>query len=373
MIKNMQKLMVMFFLIAMMGFAACGDPEPIKIGVVGELSGRRSEIGVGARNAVQLYVDQVNEAGGIRGRLIELVIRDNTGDPEICRQVLDSMIADGLKFIIGPVFSQMAEVTLEAIEGKDVLVLTGTMSTDLLVGRDDNLLRVCSTSSRQASLLAKTVVGEGIKSMAVVYDLSNRKYTEQVYKLFKRDVEKHGVLVPLALTIEKTKHPEMLALARKIVDADVGGVLMCLSAIDAANLAQQIRKLDSDIPFFGVSWSQSNDLLPHGGRAVEGMVLSSTQFYGQPSAAMVAYRKQYFSRYKQAPSFVSDLLWDGTSLMLMGIERSEELTPEGVKKAILSIEGFQGLSQPVRFDKFGDVLDGYYLVKVQDGKFVVAD
>ncbi len=373
MVYNMHKMIALFFLIIMLGLAACSDPEPIKIGVVGEFSGRRSEIGVGARNAIQLYVEQVNEAGGIKGRSIELVIRDNAGDPEICRKELDSMIADELKFIIGPVFSQMAEVTLEAIEGKDVLVLTGTMSTNLLAGRDDNLLRVCSTLSHQASLLAKSVVGRSIKSMAVVYDLSNRKYTEQIYELFKSDVEKHGVDVPLALTIEKTKHPEMLVLARKIVDADVGGVLMCLSAVDAANLAQQIRKLGSNIPFFGVSWSQSNDLFQHGGRAVEGMFLVSTQFYGQPSSAMLAYREQYFSRYKQTPSFASDLLWDGVGLMLMGMDRAEELTPEDVKKAMLSIEDFQGLSQPVRLDKFGDVLDGYYLVKVLDGKYVTAD
>ncbi|OEU64997.1 MAG: hypothetical protein BA863_08740 [Desulfovibrio sp. S3730MH75] len=373
MINNMQKLTPLLFLIAMLGLAGCSDPEPIKIGVVGELSGRRSEIGVGARNAIQLYVDQVNEAGGIKGRPVELVIHDNAGDPQVCRQVLDSMIADGLKFIIGPVFSQMAEVTLEAIEGKDVLVLSGTMSTDYLTGRDDNFLRVCSTASRQAALLAKTVVGDGIKSIAVVYDLSNRKYTEQIYELFKSGVEKHGISVPLALTIEKTKHPEMLALAKKIVDADVGGVLMCLSAVDAANLAQQIRKLGSDISFFGVSWSQSNDLLQHGGRTVEGMVLISTQSYGPPSDSMVAYKKQYLARYKQPPSFVSDRLWDGTGLLMQAMEDAEDLTPESVKKAILSIEDYQGLSQPARLDKFGDFLGGYYMVKVVGGKYVAVD
>lgn len=364
---------VVLFLMVLVVLTACGDPEPLRIGLVGTLSGRHSEIGVSARNGAQIRVDEFNESGGLDGRQVVLVPYDNLGDPETCREILDSMMDDGIKFVLGPLFSQMAEVTLKAIEGKDVLVVSPTMSTDYLTGKDDNLIRTSSTTKIQAEMLVDRAQEMGLKTFAVVYDLSNRKYTEVLYHRFREKAPEMGIRVTFVEALEKGVSPKMLPVAQKIVAEKPDGVLMCLSAIDAANLSQQIRKLGGKMQFFGVSWSQTDDLLTQGGRAVEGMILIAIRPYGIPLPRMEAFEHKYYQRYKKNASFVSGRAYDSTSLLLEGLQQAESLKPDLVKKKILSFDGFPGLSATIRFDQYGDVLKGYNLVKVFDGEYVSAD
>ncbi len=68
--------------IVALGLAACGPPEPIRIGLIAGLSDRGSDFGESVRNGVILAVEQQNQAGGIKGRKIELIVRDDGQNPE---------------------------------------------------------------------------------------------------------------------------------------------------------------------------------------------------------------------------------------------------------------------------------------------------
>lgn len=369
-VLKVQKIVSLLCFFVLMSLIACGDQKSVEIGFVGELTGKRSEVGVAVRNGVQLMVDQINASGGIKGRMLELDVRDNIGDTEVCRSLINGMMADGIQFIVGPIFSQMADVTMESTKGKSVLVITPTMSTDMLSGRDDNIVRTSSTTTRQANLILEASITYGLKSVAVVYDLSNSKYTELLYTSFKQRAEKERVSVPLALTIDKTNHPEMLPLARELIAAKPDGILMCLSAIDAANLSQQIRKLGSSVQLIGVSWSQTEDLIQQGGKAVEGMLLVSTRSYGNPTKALVTFQKQYEARHMVTPSFAAGRGYDAMGLLADAMKKAVDINSEEVKKAILGIADYQGVDGPVQLDQFGDSLSGYSMVVVKNAKFV---
>jgi len=150
-------------------------------------------------------------------------------------------------------------------------------------------------------------------------------------------------------------------------------VLMCLSAVDAANLSQQIRKLGSDMQLYGVSWSQTDDLIFHGGKAVEGMILVAFKSYKDPRPEFLIFEKAYKARYKKAPSFVSGMTIDALDLLFRGMGKDESLVPANVKEAVLNMEAFQGLSTKVKLDEFGDSQARYWLTTVKDGKFVTRD
>lgn len=365
--RHLLSLISLFIVLVLSG---CGEPEPIRIGLVGQLSGRQSEIGVSVRNGVQLRLDQINRAGGINGRPLLLVVKDNKGDQAECSRILDEMIDDNIKIIIGPMFSQMAEVAAKVTKDKDVLLLSPTMSTDYLTGKDDNILRTSATTNQQGHFLAEKALEDGMRSIAVVYDLNNRKYTEFLYKSFRETLEPHGVTFPVVLTIQKSDSTPMLPLARKIYNANPDGVLMCLAALDAANLSQQLRKIGGSMQFYGVSWSQTTDLIQHGGRAVENMVLVATRKYGVVSPELARFNADYIARYKIKPSFAAIRGYDAFSLLATGLEKAKNLTPSMVKHAILSLYEFYGISSRMELDEYGDVKSGYFLVRVSGGIFV---
>lgn len=319
---------------------------------------------------MQFKIEQINEAGGIRGRKVELVIYDNTGDTQKCGAILQLMIDDGIQFIVGPVLSQMAEITTRTVAGKDVLLVTPTMSTDYLTGKDDNIIRTSANTTQQGHLLAQYAHKKNIKTIAVIYDLSNKKYTEFLYKAFKKKAEEYGMSVPLVLTIDKTQTPEMPELAQKMAQTNPDGVLTCLSAVDAANLAQNLKKIGLSPQLLGVSWSQTDDLLLHGGRAVEDMVLISTRQYGVENTLLEKFRKQFKERFKKEPSFVNVKGYDGMTLLQYGLEHAPELTPSQVRKTLLEAKDVQGAEKDLSLDQYGDSLSGYFLVKVTNGQFI---
>lgn len=356
--------------VVLAALSACSDSKPLKIGFIGSLTGKRSDIGVAARNAVQLRIDNINQRGGVNGREIKLIVEDNQGSAMVCEKGLIRLMDGGVKFIIGPLFSQMAEAAMKSSKNKDVLIMSPSMSTSLLSGRDDNIFRVAYSTSTQAKLLAGFFISNKYKKVGVVYDLSNKKYTEPLYLEFAKRLSEKDIRVKLVETIRGDKIKELYSLAKRINEGALDALLMCLSATDAANLAQQLKKNRSKTNLFGVSWTQTNDLVRYGGRAVEGMHLISIFKNRVKTVKHSEFEKRYVGKYGGKPSFVSIRAFDATGVLVDAMRNSKELTPGAVKKRILKTKLFKGLDSDIVFDEYGDVAGNYTIVKVKNGSFV---
>lgn len=105
---------------------ACQRNEPVKIGFTAALSGRFSDSEVKARNGVRVAADQLNENGGILGRKVEIIVKDNKNDTSLNKQVISELIDEGVIAIIGPLRSNMAQSTLSAIDEKNILLISPT-------------------------------------------------------------------------------------------------------------------------------------------------------------------------------------------------------------------------------------------------------
>ena len=81
---RLAKIWILTFLFLLM-IPGCASQQPILVGLSMELTGRRSDMGVESRDGALLAVDQINDNGGINGRPIKLLIRDEKGEPELAR------------------------------------------------------------------------------------------------------------------------------------------------------------------------------------------------------------------------------------------------------------------------------------------------
>lgn len=97
-------LLVIFSFFILSG---CNNREPLKIGFMGGLSGRNSELAVSRRNGVQLAVNKLNKEGGIQGRQIQLLIKDNLNDAQVALKVTDELVAAGVPAIVGAFTSEL--------------------------------------------------------------------------------------------------------------------------------------------------------------------------------------------------------------------------------------------------------------------------
>ena len=102
--KLIHTLLICLFL------AACSESEPVRIGFIADLSDPGSDFGLGVRNSVILAIEQQNAGGGIRGRPIELIVRDDGQNPEQARIAAQGLIELRPEVVIGPATSAMARI-----------------------------------------------------------------------------------------------------------------------------------------------------------------------------------------------------------------------------------------------------------------------
>src|SRR3990167_4491213 len=134
--------------------AACEEqasaPPPIRLGVIVDVSGPSASLGLAGRNGMQLAVEEANAAGGIQGRPVELLYRDDGFDPQRARQAAAELIAIPVEAALGPMTSLIAEQLAPQFTEAGILLMGGTPLSPLLAGRDDQFFRTLSHTNPDA-------------------------------------------------------------------------------------------------------------------------------------------------------------------------------------------------------------------------------
>ncbi|MFA7293457.1 MAG: ABC transporter substrate-binding protein [Rhodocyclaceae bacterium] len=357
-------------LIAALLLTACGPSEPIRIGYVGGLTGRVADLGIAGRNGFQLAVEQMNSAGGVQGRQIEVIVKDDAQDPAQAKRVTEELVAAKVVAIIGPMTSAMAEPVLAAATAGGIAVVSPTVTTTALTGKDDLFLRVSSDTSNYADLSARHHFNKnGTRRIAAVFDTRNRAYTESWLSDFRKTFLALGGAVTAELPFESGAETDHAALVAKLLSSKPDALLFITNAVDTAHLAQQARQADPGSKLIGVEWASTEELITLGGQAVEGLHL--TQYFDRNDRTQeyLGFRRAYEGRFQRPPGFAAVAAFDATRAVLEAIGRAKSSTP--VKEALLERGPFTGAQQAVRFDRFGDAQRPAFITKIKDGSFVV--
>ena len=255
----------------------CSPPEPIRIGFLGGTSGRVADLGIAGRDGVQLAVEICNQAGGVAGRKLQLIIKNDEQTPEVAQRGARELIAEGVVAIVGPMTSAMGVAVVPIVNEARILLIGPTVTTEELSGRDDYFFRVTSTTGVYASRNARYQIKvKRMRRVAAVYDLGNKSFTENWLENFRHAFAEGGGEIVKTLTFKSGSDTKYLEIARGLLAIQPDGVLIIANSMDSALLCQQIRKLDAYIPITLSDWGATERLLELGGKAVEGLTVVQT-------------------------------------------------------------------------------------------------
>ena len=145
--------------------------DPIKIGLVTTLTGPLGVYGESITEAVQFAVDEVNASGGVLGRPVEIVARENDGTPESAMQGVERVVQqDGAHFVTGPITSAQVLAIADRLEALDAVFVNVTSKSDQVTGASCNARSFQITSSDSMDLQAMTgaIEGSGVQDWAVL-------------------------------------------------------------------------------------------------------------------------------------------------------------------------------------------------------------
>lgn len=372
-VKPLYRSWALRIMLALTVLAGCQAESPIKIGFIAGTSGRVADLGISGRDAAQLAIEQCNQEGGIAGRKIQLIIKDDEQNPDLARVKMKELIAAGVVAVIGPMTSDMGVAISPIANASETLLISPTVTTHLLSGKDDYLFRVTSTTREYAAKSARYQIASGnMRSIAAAYDLGNKSFCESWLDSFVETFTDGGGEVLETVGYRAGADRSFLEIARKLLAAGPDGILIIANSMDSALLCQQIRKLDSGIAITLADWGATERLLELGGRAVEEVTVVQTFDRNSQAPDYQAFRKIYLDHFQREPGFPGVYTYDAVQVLLTALRMQK--TGETLKHTILSIRRFKGLQSEFSFDDFGDVKRPQASISViRNGRFVVVE
>ena len=355
-------------LLISMALAGCSRTEPIRIGFLAGLSGRVADLGAAGRNGAMLAVEQRNAAGGVKGRQLELVVRDDGQDPETAVKAVKELIGQQVELIVGPMTSSIAMAILPEINLSKTILLSPTVTSTALTGKNDNLLRVIDDTRSYASKSARYQLQElGHRSVAVLYDQSNAAYSESWLADFVVEFERLGGKVLSTQAFRSGSSTPFSGLAREALAARPEVVLVIANAVDAAMIFQQVRKIKPGVPLAASEWASTERFAELAGASAEGAMISQFIDRNDSSARYRAFSDAYRERFGHEPGFAGLAGYDAAQVAVEAYQRRKPGST--LKQTILSIGDFAGAQQQIRIDPFGDANRASYLTEVHNGSY----
>jgi len=366
--KSKGSILILALLIVFV-LTSCNVNKTIKIGFAGSITGKSFELGLPAKNGFLLAVDQINEQGGINGRKIEVVIKDDESDIDSAHRIVSEFTDENVSFVVGFLTSNMMPAVTDSSDKGDIFFISPTMSTKLLSDIDDNFFRIISVSESEADIFVEVLTEyHNVSKTAVVYDMSNAQFSEGIFERFEKLYSEIGneIVYTNTLNIPDINY-ENIAIG--INESDAEGVVLITNTIDAANIMQQLQKLNVDVVIINSGWSMGYELLERSGKSSEGIYGVVEHYTDNNSPYYQEFVDNYMKKYNDKPFFSAHLTYDAVMVLFEAMEESQSFEIEDVKDAIIEIGHFGGLQADFYINEYGDAERPKLLLKVEDGKY----
>ncbi len=352
-----------------------GAGEPIKLGTVLRLS-VGAEDGIPARRGVEMAVAEVNKAGGINGRQVELIVEDEKDSPAAAVNAVKKLIeVDKVVAIVGPMTSGDMMAAGKIADDAKVVDISPTATTPQLSGYGAYLYRGCSRIDKQAEVLTE-YVAKNWKPKTVGIFFSNEPYGKGCAGLFSKFFEKHGIKVVATESFNRGAR-DFKAELTKIKAANPDILFIPGYTPETAPAAAQARQLGMTQKILGVYGDMNPGYIKLAGAAAEGHVIGGEYEEGYNTPKNQAFKKNYEELVKKNNDpyniMFAALHYDAASMILDGMKKDGP-TSEGIKKFLDSVKDYDGVTGKLSFNQTHDVqragTEGVYVLEVKGGKYV---
>ena len=333
--------------------SACAPQEPIRIGFLGALSGRVTDLGISGLYGARLAVEQRNAADGIRGRMVELHIEDDRHDPESARKAFRRLAAKEVIAIVGPMTSVIAQTVLPLANETQIPLVSPTATSTQLTGNDDYFLRVIPSTSAFSSATARHFLQRtSIRRIRSVIDISNAAYSKSWLRDFADTFEAGGGMLLDPITFIADDSTDFDTLARRILAGEPEAVVIVAGALDTAMICEGIRRRHQTIQLAAAEWAGTERLIELGGRAVEGLLIAQVDQRQSTAPNFQDFRQAFLKRYSREPDFAAIKAYDAASIVLDTLDAGTP--PHALKHGILKRGSFEGRHGLIVIDDKGD-------------------
>jgi branched-chain amino acid transport system substrate-binding protein len=325
---------------------------PILVGHYGSLTGSEATFGQSTSQGIRMAFKEINAAGGLNGRKLELREYDTKGEPKEATNVVTRLVkSDKVVAVLGEVASGLTLAGGPVCQENGVPMISPSATNAKVTQIGDMIFRVCYIDPFQAYVCA-TFAKQNLKAKtaALLYD-QKAPYSVGLAADFRKVFEKEGGKV-IADQVYTGGDQDYSAQLTTIRAAKPDVVFIPGYYTDAANIAIQARKLGVTAPLLGGDGWDSEQLGKIGGDAVEGAYYSNHYAADQPDPRVQGFIKKYQSEYNgTTPDALAALGYDAAMLLFDAMKRSKSLGGKDLAAAIAATKGFPGVTGTITIDE----------------------
>jgi branched-chain amino acid transport system substrate-binding protein len=377
--ENMKRTLISLGLIATLFFAfACerrggpgagGESGPVVVGYYGDLTGRTSNFGQSTKNGALMAVDEINKAGGINGRQIQILSEDDEGRPEKAATVVTKLIdQDRVIALVGEVASGNTLAAAPKAQAAKVPMISPSSTNPAVTQVGDYIFRVCFIDPFQGEVMAKFAANTlKAKKAAIMLDF-NSPYSRGLTEFFESSFTKLGgqVVTKQSYTQGDRDYKGQLTSIRSL-NPDVIYVPGYYGEVGV--IAKQAKQLGITQPLLGGDGWDAPQLWELGGDALNGDFISNHYSVEDPSPAIQKFVGDFKSRYNIAPDALAALGYDAMRVLADAIKRAGTTEGAKLRDAIAATKDFPGVTGVISINSDRNAVKPAVVLKLQGGKY----
>jgi branched-chain amino acid transport system substrate-binding protein len=343
--------------------------ETIKVGEYASLTGKEATFGQSSHKGVVMALEEINAAGGVLGKKIELVSEDNQTKPGESATVVKKLIArDKVIALLGEVSSGRSLEAAPIAQAAGVPMIAPAATNPSVTEKGDYIFRVCFIDPFQGTVMAKFAQTDlNAKKVAIISSASNA-YSVGLAKFFRETFTQSGGTVAVEQKYSEGDK-DFRAHLTAVKAAGVDAVFVPGYYTESALLVRQARELGITVPFFGGDGWESDKLLEIGGDALNGCFYS-THFSPQNKEPAVAeFVKKFKARWNnEVPDAFAALGYDAAYVLVDAIKRAGSTEGAKLRDALAATKDFAGASGITTMDKNRNASKGATIIAIKGGK-----
>ncbi|UUV99610.1 ABC transporter substrate-binding protein [Vagococcus luciliae] len=352
------------------------DADTVKIGLNMELSGAVAGYGNQEKEGAELAVKEINDAGGINGKKIDLVVKDNKSDTAEAATIATSLTtSDNVIGMIGPATSGASKAASPNATKAQVPIITPSATDDSITVVNDKvqeyIFRTCFQDSFQGVILANYATDNLKAKKAVIIGDVSSDYAKGLTKSFK-DTFKGEIVADEKFN---AKDKDFKAILTKIKDKDFDFIYLPGYYEEAGLIIKQAREMGIEQPIIGADGFSDSKLIDIAGAENMSNIYYTAHFSEKAPASnkVKTFIETFKKEYGKTPSSFNALAYDSVYMVKAALEAEKENTSEALTKGLATLTDFEGVTGTMTMDKNHNPKKPAVVIGLENGKETSAD
>jgi branched-chain amino acid transport system substrate-binding protein len=338
--------------------------DEIVVGEYDSLTGSDATFGLSSNKGVRLAFDEINAAGGIKGKKISLKTLDDQGKNEEAAAATTRLITQNkVVAILGGVASGRTKAAAPIAQSNKIPFVSPASTNPDVTKIGDYVFRICFIDPFQGLVMAKFATENlKLKKVAILRDVKN-DYSVGLADVFVSEFKKRGGEIVEDLSYQ-AGDIDFKAQLTQIRAKNPDGIYIPGYYTEVGLIALQARQLGLKVPLMGGDGWDSDKLSEIGKQAINGAYYSNHYTTESTDPATTEFIKKFKAKYNETPDGLAALGYDAAKILAAAMDRAQDLSGKSIRDELAKTKDFVGATGKITLNEQRDAVKSAVVVQV---------